>query len=122
MLHSGSLTQAKLEKIANSVVELSEPLPDYRLGWTPVQDQEMLRGTTMPGYVEDSGGAPDFIRFIYARQPLNASAGAPQIVTVRGVQARLWLGDPNKTGTTVTSSASGKTAEIPTEETRSTLI
>lgn len=120
--HSGSLTQAEMEKIANSVVELGEPLPDYRLGWAPVQDRELRRGTTMPGYVEDSGGTPDFIRFIYASQPLNAPAGTPETVTVGGVEARLWLGDPKETGTVVTSSASGKTVELPTEKTYSTLI
>lgn len=121
MLHSGSLTQAELEKIANSVAELSEPLPDYRLGWTPVQDQELRRSTTMPGYSEDIGGS-SYIRFIYAKQPLYSPAKTPETVTVRGIQARLWLGDPKETGTVVTSSASGKTVEIPTEKTRSTLI
>lgn len=122
MLHSGSLTQAELEKIANSIVELTDPLPDYRLGWAPVQDREPRRSTTMPGYAADDGGTPDFIRFVYAAQPLRAPAGTPEIVAVRGVQARLWLGDPKETGTVVTSSLSGKTAEIPTEKTWSTLI
>lgn len=122
MLHSGSLTQTELEKIAGSVAEVSESMPEYHLGWTPVQDRELRRSTTLPSYAADYGGTPDFIRFEYAKQPLNAPARTPETVTVRGVQARLWLGDPNKTGTVVTSSVSGKTAEIPTEETWSTLI
>ena len=122
MLHSGSLTQTELEKIANSVVECSEPLPDYRLGWTPVQDGELTPSAVLPGYVRSIGGTPDYIRFVYALQPLNAPARTPETVTVRGVQARLWLGDPKEMGTVVTSSVSGKTAEIPTEKTWSTLI
>ena len=75
----------------------------------------------MPGYSEDIGGS-SYIRFIYAKQPLYSPAKTPETVTVRGIQARLWLGDPKETGTVVTSSASGKTVEIPTEKTRSTLI
>lgn len=122
MLHSGSLTQAELEKIANGVAELGESIPEYHLGWTPVQDEELTPRAVLPGYVRSIGGTPDYIRFVYAKQPLNAPAGTPETVTVRGVQARLWLGDPHKTGTVVTSSVSGKTAEIPTEETWSTLI
>lgn len=122
ILHSGALTQAELEKIANSAAELSNPLPDYRLGWAPAQDREMRRSMTTPGYVEDGGGTPDYISFVYADQPLNAPAGTPETVTVRGVQARLWLGDPNEKGTIVTSAASGKTVELPTEKTWSTLI
>ena len=122
MFHSGSLTQAELEKIANSVAELGEPLPDYRLGWTPVQDKELTPSAVLPGYVRSIGGTPDYIRFAYALQPLNAPARTPETVTVRGVQGRLWLGDPKETGTVVTSSVSGKTAEIPTEKTWSTLI
>lgn len=122
ILHSGSLTQAELEKIANSAAELSGPLPDYRLGWAPAQDQELRRGTTTPGYAEIGGGTPDYIRFACADQPLNAPAGTPELVTVQGVQARLWLGDPNETGTIVTSPVSGKTVELPTEKTWSTLI
>ena len=122
MLHSGTLTQAELEKAANSVTELKEPLPDYRLGWTPVQDRDIHRDTTMPGYAEDGGGAPDFIRFTYSTQALTAPVRTPETVTVRGVEARLWLGDPSASGATVTSSVSGKTVEIPTENTWSTLI
>lgn len=69
-----------------------------------------------------SGGNTAYTRFTYAKQPLNIPAGTPETVAVRGVQARLWLGDPKESGTVVTSSASGKTAEIPTEKTWSTLI
>ena len=121
LLHSGSLTQAEIEKVANSVAELRAPLPDYRLGWTPAQDGEIYRDTTMPGYVSDSGGPPD-IRFLYAGQPLSAPERMPETVTVRGVPARLWLGDPKETGIIVTSPVSGRTAEIPTEKTWSTLM
>lgn len=122
LLHSGALTQAELEKAANSFAKIDNPLPDFRLGWAPVQDRELRRSTTLPGYAEDYGGTPDFIRFEYAAQPLNAPAGTPEDVTVLGIPARLWLGDPKETGTLVRSSVSGKTAEIPTEKTWSTLI
>ena len=122
MLHSGSLTQTELEKIANSVVECSEPLPDYRLGWTPVQDRELTPSAVLPSYVRSIGGTPDYIRFVYAKQPLNAPVGTPETVTVRGIQAQLWLGNPKETGTAVTSAVSGKTVELPTEKTWSTLI
>lgn len=122
MLHSGTLTRAELEKIANSVGEMGESMPEYHLGWTPAQDAELTPGAVLPGYVRSIGGMPDYIRFAYAKQPLNAPARTPETVTVRGVQARLWLGDPKETGIVVTSSVSGKTGEIPTEKTWSTLI
>ncbi len=122
LLHSGSLTQANLEKIAGSMKEVSEALPEYRLGWTPNQDRELTRSTAMPGYIQDTGGTPDFIRFTYAAQPLTAPAKTPETVMVRGTSARLWLGDQSAKGFAVSSSVSGKTAEIPTEETWSTLI
>lgn len=121
LLHTGSLTQAELEKIANSIVELTEPMPEYHLGWAPEQSG-MLPSTAMPGYMRDAGKGPDYIRFSYATQPLTAPKGTPETVTVQGVQAQLWLGDPNATGVVVTSAISGETAEIPTSDTWSTLI
>lgn len=122
MLHTGSLTQADLEKIANSAVEVTEAMPEYRLGWTPDQEQGLSRSTTMPGYVRDAGGTPDFIRFYYAAQPLTAPEGMPETVTVHGVQAQLWLGNTEAEGTVVTSSVSGKTVELPNNNTWSTIL
>lgn len=121
LLHTGSLTQADLEKIAGSVAELTEPMPEYHLGWAP-EGSGMSTVTTMPGYMRDIGKSPDYIRFFYAMQPLTAPAGTPETVTVQGVQAQLWLGDPNATGVIVTSAITGRTAEIPTGDTWSTLI
>ena len=121
LLHTGSLTQAELEKIANSIVELTEPMPEYHLGWAPEQSGMSTR-TAMPGYMRDAGKGPDYIRFFYATQPLTAPKGTPEAVTVQGAQAQLWLGDPNATGVVVTSAISGETAEIPTSDTWSTLI
>lgn len=120
-LHTGSLTQADLEKIAGSVVELTAPMPEYHLGWAPEQSG-MSTVTRMPGYMRDSGNSPDYIRFFYATQPLTAPEGTPETVTVQGVQAQLWLGDPNATGVIVNSAITGRTAEIPTSDTWSTLI
>lgn len=122
MLHSGTLTQAELEKIAGSMEELGEPMPEYRLGWTPSQDREMTLSAVLPSYVRSIGGMPDFIRFAYARQPLAAPKGIPETVTVQGMPAQLWLGDPKEAGAAVTSSASGKVVELPTEKTWSTLL
>ena len=122
LFHSGSLTQAELEKTGGSVREVTEALPDCRLGWIPRQDQPPDRAAAMPGYVRDIGGIPDFIRFEYAAQPLAVPERTPEEVTVRGLPARLWLGDPSAKGTAVISPVSGKTAELPTEETLSTLL
>lgn len=121
LLHTGSLTQADLEKIAGSVAELTEPMPEYHLGWAP-EGSGMSTVTRMPGYMRDIGKSPDYIRFFYATLPLTAPAGTPETVTVQGVQAQLWLGDPNATGVIVTSAITGRTAEIPTGDTWSTLI
>lgn len=120
-LHTGSLTQADLEKIAGSVAELTAPMPEYHLGWAPEQSG-MSTVTRMPGYMRDIGKSPDYIRFFYATQPLTAPEGTPEAVTVQGVQAQLWLGDPNAAGVIVTSAITGRTAEIPTSDTWSTLI
>lgn len=121
LLHTGSLTQAELEKIANSVTELTDPLPEYHLGWAPEQSG-MFPSKAMPGYRRDIGKGPDYIRFFYATQPLTAPTRTPEAVTVQGVPAQLWLGDPNATGIIVTSAIDGETAEIPTSETWSTLM
>lgn len=96
-------------------------MPEYHLGWAPEQSK-MTTSTMMPGYVRDIGKSPDYIRFSYAMQPLTAPEGTPEVVTVQGVQAQLWLGDPNAAGIVVTSAISGRTAEIPTSDTWSTLI
>lgn len=122
MLHNGSLTQTDLERIADSIVEVTEAMPEYQLGWTPDQDNELSRCTTMPGYVQDTGGTPNFIRFTYAAQPLTTPEGTPETITVQGVQAQLWLGDAKAEGTVVISSVSGKTVEIPNNNTWSTLM
>lgn len=119
--HTGSLTQADLEKIAGSVAELTAPMPEYHLGWAPEQSG-MSTVTRMPGYMRDIGKSPDYIRFFYATQPLTAPERTPETVTVQGVQAQLWLGDPNATGVIVNSAITGRTAEIPTSDTWSTLI
>lgn len=121
LLHTGFLTQTELEKVANSIVELTAPMPEYYLGWAPEQSG-MSTCTAMPGYVRDIGKSPDYIRFFYATQPLTAPEGTPEAVTVQGVQAQLWLGDSNAAGIVVTSAISGRTAEIPTSDTWSTLI
>ena len=96
-------------------------MPEYHLGWAP-EGSGMSTVTTMPGYMRDIGNSPDYIRFFYATQPLTAPAGTPETVTVQGVQAQLWLGDPNATGVIVNSAITGRTAEIPTSDTWSTLI
>lgn len=121
LLHTGSLTQAEMEKIAGSVAELTTPMPEYHLGWAPEQSG-MSTVTRMPGYMRAIGKSPDYIRFFYATQPLTAPEGTPEAVTVQGVEAQLWLGDPNATGIIVTSAITGETAEIPTSDTWSTLI
>ncbi|MEY8386509.1 hypothetical protein AALC17_04305 [Oscillospiraceae bacterium 38-13] len=122
LLHKGSLTQADMERIAGGVVEeTDEAIPEYRLGWTPEQEIALSRSVTLPGYVRDIGGRPDFIRFAYARQPLHAPEKKPEAVTVRGIPARLWLGDPKAECTVVASAATGKAVELPTEETWSVL-
>lgn len=121
LLHTGSLTKVQLEKIADSAVELTAPMPEYHLGWTPEQS-EMSTVTRMPGYMRDTGKGPDYIRFSYATQPLTTPEGIPETVMVRGVQAQLWLGDANAAGVVVTSAITGRTAEIPTSNTWSTLI
>lgn len=121
LLHTGSLTQAELEKIANSITELTDPMPEYHLGWVP-EGSGMLPSTAMPGYRRDAGKGPDYIRFFYAAQPLTAPKGTPEAVTVQGAQAQLWLGDPNAAGIMVTSAIDGEMAEIPTSDTWSTLI
>lgn len=120
LLHSGTLTQAELEKIANSVTELTEPMPEYQLGWAP--DRELSRSASMPGYVRDFGGQPAYLSFTRARQPLAVPAGTAEAVTVQGLPARLWLGDPKATGTLASSAVTGKQTELPNEKTWSTLL
>lgn len=121
LLHSGSLTQAELEKIAGSASELTEAMPEYQLGWTP--DRAALRRSmTMPGYVRDSGSSPGYVEFVCARQPLSAPKGTPEAVTVQGVPARLWRGDQTAEGTVLASAVTGKVVELPNEDTWSTIL
>lgn len=122
LYHTGSLTQKDLEKVAGSVVELAEPMPDYRLGWVAGEGGRMTRTAAMPGYTHDVGGGHAFVRFDCAAQPLAAPEREPQAVTVQGVEAKLWLGDPKAKGTVVSGTVSGEVVEIPTEETWSTLL
>lgn len=123
MTHDGSLTQAELEKIAGSMVEVTgKTLPEYKLGWVPEESGQMRRSMTMPGYERQVNSEGNYLRFDYANQALAVPEGTPETVTVQGVQGQLWLGDANAKGIAVTSPITGKTVELPTEDTWSTLI
>lgn len=100
---SGSLDQAEMERIAESVAEARRALPDYHLGWVPEGAEERSGlGSVFPEYVQESWDIPDQGGFdwSYASQPLSAprdaGKGVAEAVMVRGIPAEYLTGVPTQ--------------------------
>lgn len=101
---SGSLDQAALERIAESVTEVGpDPLPEYTLTALPTGSGRFSL-STLPGVVEerwslgDSGG----FTWTYSSLPLSSGeTGAPEEVRVNGAEALFWQGEDRQVLTTV---------------------
>ena len=93
----GDLDQATLEQIANNVMEVSkDAMPEYKMQWTPKGSYNTSR-TAIPGVVSETwkdAGDVSFT-FMYAREPLAVPTRVPESVTVNGVKAQFWAGDPD---------------------------
>lgn len=128
----GPLSQPELETIAATVAETqAEALPVYQLGWVPEGSTSPSRSTLREA-VREGWTGPDKVSFswMYAAASAGALAepeGTPETVTVKGVQAKYWAGDPKAEGCLTVSVGSGgapmqKVLEIPAEDQLSTLL
>ena len=126
------LSQTELETIAASAAQTqAEALPVYRLGWVPEGSTSSSRSTLREA-VREGWTGPDKVTFgwMYAAATAGALAepeGTPETVTVKGVQAKYWAGDPAAEGCLTISVGSGdapmqKVLEIPAEAQLSTLL
>lgn len=92
----GNLDRAVLEKIANSVAEVSkEAMPDYQLGWTPEGCLRTSRTTAIPGAVSETwedAGETSFGWLCVRGAELAVPAGTPETVEVNGIPAQFWTG------------------------------
>lgn len=121
---SGNLDRTTMEQVAGSVAEIkAAELPAYKMGWTPAGNQSYGR-ITLPGVVAEqwsgSNGTASF-DLIYTSEMLSVPEGTPEAVTVNGVKAQYWAGDPKASGTSMTVNGEVK-AIIPSEEQKSTLL
>lgn len=93
----GNLDQAVLERIANSMAEVSrEVMPEYHMQWTPEGSHNTSR-TVIPGVVKETWKDTNDVSFewIYARESLAHPTRTAESVTVNGDKAQFWTGDPN---------------------------
>lgn len=126
------LSQTELETIAATAAQTqAEALPVYQLGWVPEGSTSTSRSTLREA-VREFWTGPDKVEFgwMYAAATAGALAepeGTPETVTVKGVQAKYWAGDPAAEGCLTISVGSGgapmqKVLEIPAEAQLSTLL
>lgn len=126
------LSQTELETIAAAAAQTqAEALPVYQLGWVPEGSTSTSRSTLREA-VREFWTGPDKVEFgwMYAAATAGALAepeGTPETVTVKGVQAKYWAGDPAAEGCLTVSVGSGgapmqKVLEIPAEAQLSTLL
>lgn len=93
----GNLEQNVLERIADSVAEVSrEAMPEYQIQWTPEGSYNTSR-TGIPGVVKETWKDGNKVSFewIYAREGLAHPTRTAESVTVNGDKAQFWAGDPN---------------------------
>lgn len=95
----GRLNQAVLERIADSVAEASQKaMPQYQLGWTPEGCANTSRTTNIPSVVRETWRDADTVSFEWLcirNEVLTVPEGTPEAVTVNGIPAQFWTGDPN---------------------------
>lgn len=95
----GELDQAVLERIANSVAEVSqEAMPQYQMAWTPEGYVHTNRTTNVPGVVKErrrDAGVMTFEWMCVRDTVLTVPDGTPEEVTVNGVPAKFWTGAIN---------------------------
>ena len=122
----GTLEQTALEQIANSVEEVSErPLPEFQMNRTP-EGFNRDASIVTTGMVSEIWKAKDGVNstrftWYYSREPQAAPKGTPQAVTVGGIQAQYWRGDPD--AGSLTAVVNGEVVSISeTEEQMSTLL
>ena len=126
------LSQTELETLAAAAAQTqAEALPVYQLGWVPEGSASSSRSTLREA-VREGWTGPDKVSFgwMYAAASAGALAepeGTPETVTVKGVQAKYWAGDPKAEGCLTVSVGSGgapmqKVLEIPAEDQLSTLL
>lgn len=121
---SGNLDRTTMERVADSVSESkAAELPSYKMGWTPVGNRSSGR-IALPGMAaeqwSDANGTTSF-DLIYTSETLAVPEGTPEAVTVNGVKAQYWAGDPKAGGISMTVNGEVKTI-IPTEGQKSTLL
>lgn len=96
---SGELDQAVMERIANSVAEVSqEAMPQYQLGWAPEGYANTSRTTNIPGVVWETWRDAGVLTFEWRcvrDAVLTVPDGTPEAVTVNGAPAQFWTGNPN---------------------------
>ena len=93
----GTLNQATLERIANSVAEVSkDPLPEYYMQWTPEGSYNTSRAS-IPNVVRETwkDATGTSFEWIYTPETLAVPLGGAESVTVNGVKAQFWTGEPN---------------------------
>lgn len=121
---SGTLDQTALEQIANSVKEVKESaLPEFQMKNAPegFKRSASIVTTGMVSETWEAKSGVNSTRFTwsYSREPQAAPKGTPQAVTVSGIQAQYWKGDPNASGITAVVngevvSTSGSEAQMST--------
>lgn len=127
----GPLNQTELEAIAATAVETkTSALPAYQLGWVPEGSGNLSHCTLGGAACEvwtDAKGV--MFRWMYAAASTGALAEpeeAPESVTVNGVLARYWEGDPDAEGGITISAGAGdfpeRVLESPAESQLSTLM
>lgn len=119
---SGKLDQAVLERIANSVAEVSQKaMPQYQLGWAPEEYIHTARTANVPGVVKErrrDAGVLTFEWMCVRDAVLTVPDGTPEAVTVNGVSAKFWTGEING-GFDI--ERNGVTAHIYTDEQKNVL-
>lgn len=119
---SGNLDQATLERIADSVKEVSkEPLPEYVMKWTPEGSYSTSR-TSIPHVVRETWKDANDVSFdwIYTPETLATPLGTPESVTVNGTKAQFWPGNPD--GGFELDWGNGVPSHVYTREQKNTLL
>ena len=120
---SGSLDQGALEKIAESVMEVTNSLPEYALTILPAGASLFSRGV-LPEVVEEQWsveGAGGFT-WTYSSLPLRSGeAGTVETVTVNGTEAQFWQ-EKTQVLTVVTKTGDGETSTTLGGSVSSTLL
>lgn len=127
------LGQAAVEEIANSVKEVpAEPLPACQMGWTPKgfcrsrSAAALLMASetwTRYTYPENQPAVRETLRWRWSRGvQASVPEGRPETVTVKGVQAQYWPGDPDA-GYVDAASVGGRVIQVvPAPEQTGTLV